>query len=157
MECLRTARQASYQFYRKNNCKHDIYEILGEAQLAMCEALKTFQEDRGTKVESWVGRMVHRELNKKFSEELEIINFDEGMTSNFNYNPEKMLIIKETLENFSEVAKDAIQIIFDYDIDLNKKNRVKQEIKGQLRSKGYSWNRIQIAFNELRTFANSLA
>lgn len=155
MQCLKTARQASYQFCKKNGF-HEHKEVLAEAQLAMCEAQLTYKEDRERKKESWIAYVIHQELNKKFKNSSEFVELEEELTSKSTTDPERLLIMNETLNSFSKAAKEAVELIFTGEIESLGKNAAKKEIKQVLRNKGYSWDKIQNGFAELRSFANSL-
>ena len=158
MQCLKTARQASYQFCKRNGFKIDYKEAIAEAHLAMCEAELTYKEDKARKKESWVSYKVHQELNKKFKEEHnDLAEFEEEIAITNKTNPEKLLMMSEAFDSFSTAAKEAVELVLTGEIESNEKNAAKKEIKQVLRNKGYSWNKIQKAFTELKTYANSLA
>lgn len=158
MDCLKIAKQASYSFYQKNfHLEPD--EVLAEAYSAMMEALRTFNPTKGRNLNSWVGFKVNRRLRKKFQVKEELPDdLSKIISSTYSQtNPESILLFKETINSFSDAAKETVSMLLNSQIEATGKNKTKREIKEKLRTKGFSYNKIQKAFHELRSFANSLA
>ena len=142
-------KQVAYSFKRKN--PHlDLDEIIGEVNLAAVEAMQTFQENRGRMLDSWIAFMAHRALNKRFYEEPDFLEYFSDMSVSYAMDPERICLAKEAIMSVSQAAKEAVRIVFVDQVF------EKQEIKNNLRKKGFAWNKIQTAFCELRRLANSM-
>jgi hypothetical protein len=116
----------------------------------MIEAIQTFNEEKGRSIKSWIAFMIHRNLKKMFTLEMNLDEYIDEYTSNLSYNPERILINKESLLSMSQAAKEVVNYIIKENI------YEKQELKQKLRTNGFAWNKIQTAFCELRKFANTL-
>lgn len=158
--CLKTAKQAACQFHRRNwFLEKD--EVEAEAQLAMMEALVTWEPTKGRTLRSWIAFIVHRTLRKRFGwdgvafdpVEIETISNEHGITMSKN-NPEYLLMIKEKHEErrkqLSATAKEMLNML-NSNIEIPyKKNEAKRIIRENMREKGVAWNKIRTAFQELR-------
>lgn len=157
MDCVRVVEQISIQFFKKNPyLNYD--DIFSEATNAMAKALETHNPNRERTLASWTGFIVHRELNKAFKTKNIEIEYIDHLISNNTFNPERITVFKNTLENLSEASKAIIEIILEDSIPdhCENKNQIKREIKNKLRRKGFAWNKIQKAFSELREYANTV-
>lgn len=157
INCAEIAKQVSKSFYKSNpHLNYD--DIVGEALDAMIHAIDTHDPIKGRSLHSWIGFIVHRELRKTFKgfeSELEFLDY---FTESTIYNPERIAIFKETVENFSDASKQILLIIFNGELPTtcSGKNEVKRELKNKLREYGFAWNKIQKAFSELREYANTV-
>lgn len=161
---LETAKKASYEVY-KAHPEIDFQEAINEAYLSMMKALNSWNPEKGRSKNSWVAFIVKRDLWKSFDFSQEMVNFDEVsdiisfQSSDPNtINPESLMILNETIGDFTDTSKEIIQAIFQEKIKPKSynKNAVTKEIKNYLRNKGFPWWKIQEAFRELRVYANSL-
>ncbi len=149
-ECIKTAHQAAHSFYVKNPT-YEWEEIISKSNLIMIEAIKTHDPLKGRSLKSWVAFMTHRELNRTLRNYVPVMcEYNDELTKSYSNNPERILIFKETLKSLSTASREAIDIVLcELVVD-------KSEIKKRLRDRGFAYNKIQKAFNELRRFANSL-
>lgn len=148
-DIVKLSKQVGWAFKRKN--PHlDMDDIIGEASLAMVEALQTFEVDRGRSVESWCVFLAHRALNKKFYDEEIFMEYIDDLSLSYTTNPERVFLAKEAITSVSKAAKEAVKLVFIDQIF------EKQEIKKELREQGFAWNKIQTAFGELRRLANAM-
>jgi DNA-directed RNA polymerase specialized sigma subunit len=146
---MKIVHQVSHSFYRKHpHIEYD--EIVAEACLIMIKAIETFDPEKGRSLNSWIGFMIHRNLKKVFADEMDSVEYDDGMYNCNRFDPERIFFFKESLNSLSNASKEVIQMIFHQDIS------TKKEIKQALRTKGFAWNKIQKAFCELKRFANVL-
>lgn len=148
-QLMKTAEQAAVAFHKRNT-NLDLDDLISEAHLIMIDAFHSYDPTKGRSLKSWVGFLVHRNLRKKFWYKLKENELELETYGSDSLNPERVAIFKETLNNFSEASKEVVSIIFDKSI------HEKNEIKKEMRKKGFAWNKIQAAFSELRTFANSM-
>ncbi len=148
-EQIKIARQASYSFYKRNpHLEHD--EIMAESNLAMMEAIETFDPTKGRSLNSWIGFIVHRHLNKTYKDYQHMEELFDWNMPNISQNPERVYIFKEVTNSLSTASKETIKMIFNDGI------YAKKELKEKLRNKGFAWNKIQTAFYELRQIANAM-
>jgi len=163
-ELSKTARQAAVEFMKLGYGFWDYEEVVAEAYLSMVEAARTWDHERGCTARSWVARIVKQQLCKTFLQSKDMIDecigdaLDESITPSNSHDPETLLIIKETLEDFSATSKEIMRIVFEDPPPLKRhnKNAVKRAIKDKLREEGYPWWKIQSAFSELIQYANNL-
>jgi len=151
----KTAIQAARAFHAKNNHLNR-EDLESEALLIMYKAVSSWSPDKGRTMKSWVAFLVHRDLKKQFRDNTLFEEINDTMISSTITNPERVSAFKEELQNVSSTAKRTLDILFSRAIHKKKKNEIKREIKSILRSEGYSWNKIQIAFNELKVIANNI-
>ena len=146
---MKIAYQVSHSFHNKN--PHiDFDDILSESHLIMIRAMETFDPEKGRSLNSWVAFLIHRNLKKIFAEHLPCVEYNDSLSRNDQFNPERIFFFKEALKSMSSASKEVINLIM-------KENVVtKKEIKTELRNKGFAWNKIQKAFCELKKFANAL-
>ncbi len=146
---IKTMHQVVYQFHKKN--PHIEYnEILSEANIIFIKAIDTYNPMRERTLCSWIAFLMHRELRKQFKDLLPCVEYNDSLQNNNTYNPERIYIFKETLNNLSTASKIIIKIIFEKNIS------TKKEIKKELRSQGFAWNKIQMAFCELKGVAKAI-
>jgi len=148
-ELYKVKWQIVASFHRKHSYLEK-EEIDSTANLIMLEAIKTFDAEKGRNLKSWVGFMLHRNLKKLFCYEMNLDEYLDEFTGNFSYNPERILMTKESILSMSQAAKEIIGYVFKESI------YEKKELKEKLRTNGFAWNKIQTAFCELRKFANAL-
>lgn len=162
-KCFKTAKQAAFQFY--SNRKQYIpelehKEVLAESYLAMMEAIETWEPDRGCALESWVGRIVHQTLRKRFHRDPVLVDIEDiELLSNENMfskrqDPERLLLEKEKhierMRGLSQTARKVLKIINECECLPEKKNEAKRMIKKELREKEIAWNKIRSSLQELR-------
>lgn len=163
-ELSKTARQAAVEFMRLGYGFWDYEEVVAEAYLAMMEAARTWDHERGCTAKSWTAHIVKQQLCRVFLKNKDMVDecigdtLDESAAPSNSHDPETLLIIKETFDNFSITSKEVLKIIFEEPPILPQynKNAVKQAIKSKLREKEYPWWRIQESFSELIQYANKL-
>jgi methylaspartate ammonia-lyase len=150
---VKIVKQVSQSFYKKNT--HLSYEeILDVALNSMIKALETYNPKKERTLNSWIAFIAHRELRKNFKKYTPEFEFIDYLTETNIYDPERICMFKETMENLSETAKYTVHMLLNGDISFaNNKNEIKRNIKTKLREKGYAWNKIQSAFSELKTYA----
>ena len=148
-DLIKVTNQVASVFHRRNPSLEKA-EVTAEANLAMIEAINTFDPEKGRNLKSWVGFMVHRSLRKTFQFQVEHLQYIDDLSCSRALDPERIYILKETINSFSKAAKEVITIILQNPVSR------KSEIKSQLRKQGFAFNKIQTAFTELRRFANSM-
>ena len=156
-DCIKVVKQVSQSFYK--NHPHISYdEILDVALDAMTTAIETYNPRKGRNFKSWTAFIAHRKLRKHFKNIDFQIEFIDYLSETVTYNPERMCIFKETIENLSDAAKYAIHIIFNEELSTtnNGKNETKRALKLKLRECGFAWNKIQAAFSELKAYTNAM-
>lgn len=143
------SKQVASSFKRKH--PHlDLEELTSEAYLIALEATQTFDEKKGRQLYSWIGFMIHRNLNKKYSVYHEFLEYIDDISLSYKTNPERIYLAKEALNSVSIAAREAIKlVIVNHIVEKNK-------VKESLRDKGYAWNKIQKAFWELRRLTNAM-
>ncbi len=140
---IQITHQISHIFYQKY--PHIEYnEILAESNLAMIKAISTYDPVKGRTLNSWIGFLIHRELRKKFKEDILCLEYNDELQRCDRFNPERLMMFKESINSLSKAAKESIKIV------LQKNIYTKKEIKQELRLQGFAYNKIQTAFCELR-------
>ncbi len=129
----------------------ELNELQAQSHLIMMEAFNSFNPVKGRSMKSWIGFMVHRELRKMIKkEQINSVEYDDLVHCTEKYDPERMMMFKQTIDSFSAATQEAVNLV------TNELITEKQEIKNRLRNKGFAWNKIQKAFFELREYANSI-
>lgn len=165
-KCFKTAKQAAFQFY--SNRKQytpglDHKEVLAESYLAMLEAIETWEPGRGCTLESWVGRIVHQTLRKKFHRDSALVDIEdiEALSNEDTLfkrqDPERLLLEKEKhierMKGLSQTARKVLKILNECERLPEKKNAAKRMVSTELREREIAWNKIKSSFQELRKVA----
>lgn len=161
-KCMKVAEQVSAVFCRKNRI-HDYSEVKAEAYFIMVNSMRSWLPDKGSKITSWVGFNVHRELKKKFKFDNHLVDYDVEWVPTVVNSPERLCVNKDTYAALSPVASLAMQLLMTNlkvdDVSDNRyiKSNTKRAIKTKLLSLGHKPYHIAKAFTELKQIAKSMS
>jgi len=158
---IEVARKAALAFAKKHPYLEKD-ELVAESYVVMVEAISSWDSTKGRALNSWVAFIVHRELKKKYCQRnpYENVDYNDDLSESTVNEPERVISFWSDICDLSETGQQVVEMLLKTPeaLELSEKfgkNAVKRKIKTTLRKQEVPWNKIQLAFKELKELANS--
>jgi len=159
---IEVARKAALAFAKKHPYLEKD-ELVAESYVIMVDAISSWDAGKGRALNSWVAFVVHRELKKKYVSNSSTPNtceYNDELSESTVYEPERIIAFWSDIADLSTTGQEVVELLLRTPeaLELSEthgKNAVKSHIKKVLRKRKTPWNKIQLAFKELRALANS--
>ena len=165
MKNLNLIKKISRSFH--NSTGIELKELIGEASLAYCEALQSFNPKK-SKLSTWAWNNITYRLMDFCRKENQTISYDFDLVNHFtNNNPnekshkpilpssQQSIPFTEAIEEWDDDLQFIVQIVlkdFENSIENTPPKIIRGLIVKQLRKENWAWSRIWNSFRQIKTY-----